>query len=117
MMVDTAYALDWTADTIHHPGKIKKDTQAFMKELGTSMVALRAMYRDNHRRAIGNFFGGFLWYVKHHPTNFTSQILLLNIAGGFVMDSVGGFAKTTLTDFGFASLTTDLALKQVSFLI
>lgn len=85
IMRDIAAVIEWLADAAEHPKAAGRDIKDYFHEIKTGLQSLREMWKESHRKALANFFGGFLIYVTHHGVEFSSQLILLLVAGGMLL--------------------------------
>lgn len=112
MAEDIAIAVKWIGDGIEHPRKAGQDVKAYWKEIKSGMKSLKTMWKESHRKAMANFFGGFLFYISNHSVEFGSQLFLLLFAGGFVFHQLGEGADVLLKTLGVTAETTTSGLKS-----
>ena len=83
-----------------------------MHQIKQGLLSLKEMWKESHRKALLNFFGGFLFYISHHGVEFSAQLILLLVAGNFIFNQIGDLATASFQAIGIASESSESALKS-----
>jgi hypothetical protein len=109
---DIAAALRWIGDGIETPRKAGEDIKDYWNEIKTGIKTVIVMWKEDHRKALSNFFGGLLFFVSNHPVEFGVQLGLLLASGGYVFHQIGEGAELAFKAFGLIEEGTETGLKS-----
>jgi hypothetical protein len=112
MLEDVAFALNWVAEGMINPRKADQDIKDYFHELKSSLKQFGVMWKKDHWRALSNFFGGFLYYLSHHGIEFSAQLILLLIGGGYVFHAIGDGVEASFMFFGLGGAESAAVLRS-----
>lgn len=95
-----ALAIDWIGNIVIDPLKGKRDIIAYFDEIKSGLKSVSEMYHEDHKKALENFLGGFLFYITHHSIEMLSQLILVFVGGGYVFHAIGDAAESSFKAFG-----------------
>uniref|UniRef100_A0AAV1T744 Uncharacterized protein n=1 Tax=Peronospora matthiolae TaxID=2874970 RepID=A0AAV1T744_9STRA len=109
-----ADAVEWIIHTLHHPRVGMRQVSEFFHKFGQNVMTMHGLLMKEPKRTFKNVVGGTFLFIRHHPSEFTSNAIVL-LGSGFA--SMHGLLMGVYAVFGsFGVIVSNVLMGMMLFM-